>query len=283
MLSAGGEYMSRQRSIRDMSLPARRREDLLEIVHSSGQATVVELADRFDVSADTIRRDIDSLVDQGLLARTHGGAIPPSSRATSNTPLDRRMQISQETKAAIGRAAARLIADGETIIVNGGTTTLAFAAALTSHRDLTVVTNSLVLPGSLPAEAVRDLYMIGGEIWLNSMTTVGPVRFPSSTGEGSHAISADVVVLGIGGISVVNGLSTSNLPEAQMMRDMVNGGTRLIVVADSSKVDHNAFAQICTLDRIDQLVCDIDPDHPVAVAVVESGGEVVQPSQVTTL
>ncbi|HEY0239668.1 MAG TPA: DeoR/GlpR family DNA-binding transcription regulator [Friedmanniella sp.] len=261
----------------DASLPARRREDLLAIVHSSGQATVVELAERFDVSSDTIRRDIDSLVEQGLLARTHGGAVPPSSRAAANTPLDRRLQLSQEVKAAIGRTAAGLISDGETIIVNGGTTTLAFAGALTARRELTVVTNSLVLPASLPSESIRDVYLIGGEIWLNSMTTVGPVRFPGSSGGGSHAISADVAVIGVGGISLRNGLSTSNLPEAQMMRDMIGGAARLVVVADHSKVDHNAFAQVCPLERVDQLVCDLDPAHPVAVAVVESGGELVHP------
>ncbi|HEY5822346.1 MAG TPA: DeoR/GlpR family DNA-binding transcription regulator [Propionibacteriaceae bacterium] len=274
--------MTMPRLPRDGSLPARRREDLLAIVHSSGQATVVELAERFEVSADTVRRDIDFLVEQGLLARTHGGAVPPSSRATANTPLDRRMQVAQEVKTAIGETAARLVADGETIIVNGGTTTLAFAAALTSRRDLTVVTNSLVLPASLPSEAIRDVYLIGGEIWLNSMTTVGPVRFPSSTGGGSHAISADVAVIGVGGISVKNGLSTSNLPEAQMMRDMIGGAGRLIVVVDSTKLGHNAFAQICTLDRIDQLVSDIALDHPVAQAVIESGGEVVQPGDPST-
>lgn len=274
--------MGAQRSARDGSLPARRREDLLEIVHQSGQATVVELAERFDVSADTVRRDIDYLVEQGLLARTHGGAVPPSSRATANTPLDRRMQLDQEVKRAIGQTAARLITDGETIIVNGGTTTLAFAAALAGRRDLTVVTNSLVLPGSLPTEAIRDVYLLGGSIWMDSMTTVGPVRFPGSTGGGSHAISADVAVIGVGGISVETGLSTSNLPEAQMMRDMIAGAARLIVVADRSKVDHTAFAQICTLDRIDQLICNLELNHPVAVAVRDSGGEVIPPNEPTT-
>ncbi len=274
--------MNSQRTPRDGSLPARRREDLLEIVHTSGQATVVELAERFDVSADTIRRDIDYLVDQGLLARTHGGAVPPSSRATADTPLGRRMQLRPEVKTAIGHTAARLIADDETVIVNGGTTTLAFAAALTARRGLTVVTNSLVLPPSLPSDAIRDVYLIGGEVRMTSMTTVGPVRFPGSTGSGSHAISGDVAVIGVGGISVRNGLSTSNLPDAQMMRDMIGGASRLIVVADHTKIDHNAFAQICPLDRIDQLVCDIDPEHPVAAAVIKSGGELIQPSYPAT-
>lgn len=269
--------MSRQRSKAEGSLPARRRTDLLEIVHRSGQATVGELAEQFDVSADTVRRDIDHLVEQGLLARTHGGAIPPSSRATADTPLGRRMQLRPEVKTILGQAAARLVADGETVIVNGGTTTLAFATALTARRDLTVVTNSLVLPASLPPDAVRDVYLIGGEIRLSSMTTVGPVRFAGSTGDGSHAISGDAAVIGVGGISVVNGLSTSNLPDAQMMRDMISAARRLIVVADQSKIDHHAFAQICPLDRIDQLVCDLDPEHPVAVAVVDGGGEVISP------
>jgi len=256
-------------------LPARRREDLLHIVQEAGQATVAELAGRFDVSSDTIRRDIDYLADLGLLARTHGGAIPTSALASADTPLGNRMLVRADVKAAIGRAASKLIHDGETMIINGGTTTMAVASALGGRHNLTVVTNSLLLPSALPSTCLGELYLIGGGVRLSSMTTSGPVQFAASSGQGSHAFSADVAVIGVGGVSVDSGLSTSSLPDAQMMREMISTAGRLIAVADATKIDHNAFAHICPLDRVDSLISDINLNHPVALAVIEAGGQVI--------
>ncbi len=267
--------MPRGKSPRDATLPARRREDLLQIVQQAGQATVSELAERFEVSLDTIRRDIDHLAELGMLARTHGGAIPVSALATADTPLGKRMQAREEIKRLIGQAAAGLIHDNETVIMNGGTTTLAVAAALGGRSALTIVTNNLLLPATVPAEAVRDIYLLGGGVRLGSMTTTGPVRFPGSDGGSSHTVSADVAVIGVGGISADRGLSTSNLPDAQMMREMISCAGRLIVVADATKVGHNAFAHIGPLEKIDTLVCDLDADDPVAVALADAGGELV--------
>ena len=98
----------------------------------------------------------------------------------------------------------------------------------------------------LPAACLHDFYLIGGVVRLSSMTTSGPVRFPASSGEGSHAVSADVAVIGVGGISIQSGLSTSSLPDAQMMRELISTAGRLIAVADATKIDHNAFAHIFT-------------------------------------
>ena len=185
---------------------------------------------------DTIRRDLDHLAERQLIARTHGGAMHTDELATADTPFDGRAAVYHPAKQAIGIAAARLIANGETLIVNGGTTTLAVARALTGKRDLTVVTNNLRLPAEIPQEAVRDLYINRGSCRIASNVTIGPVAFADTEG-----ISADTAVIGVGGISTGGGLSTSNLHEAQMMRQMIDTGTRVIVVADSSKFGNSLF------------------------------------------
>jgi DeoR/GlpR family transcriptional regulator of sugar metabolism len=254
----------------DTALPAQRRARLVEYVRDRGHATVAELADGFAVSMDTIRRDLDHLADRQLLARTHGGAMRPGEMATADTPFDSRAAVHHRAKAAIGVAAAALVSDGETIIINGGTTTLAVARALSAKRDLTVVTNNLRMPAELSPDAVRDLYIIGGTCRIASNVTVGPVAFP-----GSEGISADLAIIGVGGISAAGGLSTTSLPEAQMIRQMVEACARVVVVADSSKFGRRAFVQICGIARMSVLVTDEPPPADLAAAMTEAEVELV--------
>lgn len=266
---------TRPSSRKDAALPARRREELLRIARRDGQATVVDLAATFDVSLDTIRRDIDHLVDLGLLARTHGGAVPVSPRASTETSFDRRMQENQGAKRRIAQQAAGLIHDGETVIFNGGTTTLAVAAALGGRDQLTVVTNNLLLPTALPDGVARGIYLVGGTVQLSTMTSLGPLRFPGSEHGGSHALNADLAVLGVCGISAERGVSVSNLLDARMTREMVEAASQVVIVADATKVDHDAFAQICSLDLVDILVSNIQPDHPAVRRLEEGGGRLI--------
>jgi DeoR/GlpR family transcriptional regulator of sugar metabolism len=248
--------------MQDTALPAQRRADLVRYVHERGHATVAELASGFRVSMDTIRRDLDYLAEQRLLTRTHGGAMSLGERATADTPFDNRISVHRAAKRAIGAAAAKLISDGETVIVNGGTTTLEVVRALGGKRDLTLVTNNLRVPGELPADVVRDLYIIGGACRLASMVTVGPVGFT-----GTQGISADVAVIGVGGVSGENGLSTTNLSEAQMIRQMIESASRVVIVADSSKFTRNSFVHICDLTEVSVLVTDRVPAADLVAAL----------------
>jgi DeoR/GlpR family transcriptional regulator of sugar metabolism len=256
--------------MQDTALPAQRRAQLVKFIHERGHATVAELAERFAVSMDTIRRDLDHLAQRQLIARTHGGAMRTDELATADTPFDSRTAVHHRAKQAIGAAAARLISSGETLIVNGGTTTLAVAQALGGKRDLTVVTNNLRLPGEIPQEAVRDLYVIGGSCRISSNVTIGPVAFADTEG-----ISADTAVIGVGGLSTGGGLSTSNLHEAQMIRQMIDASARVIIVADSSKFGRSAFVHICGLDRISVLVTDAPLAEDLASALKDAQVEVV--------
>ena len=151
-----------ERQSDDYSLPARRHSDLLRLVHRRGQVTVNDLAEHFEVSADTIRRDLDSLALRGLLTRTHGGAVPVEQLVNRDSSFAIKMQTQTAEKRRIARAAADLIRDGETLIVNGGSTTRYFAEELGHRKNLTVVTNSLSIPPALP-EHSRSLTAPGVE------------------------------------------------------------------------------------------------------------------------
>src|SRR5262249_10260588 len=134
---------SEESDAQGFALPARRRSELLRAAKKRGSITVAELAEEFSVSFDTIRRDLDYLAGRGLLTRTHGGAVAMDGFLERDAPFTQRLNARAAEKTRIGRAAAGLISDGETLIVNGGSTTRAFAAALGERRRLTIVTNNL--------------------------------------------------------------------------------------------------------------------------------------------
>jgi len=254
----------------DGALPGRRRALLTAFIDEHGQATVVELADAFSVSADTVRRDLDWLAKRGAVSRTYGGAVTVAGLAATDTSFSDRSSVHRDEKHAIASAAAERIADGETVILNGGTTTLAVAKALDVRRNLTIVTNHLRIPAAVPPAAVRDVYLLGGSCRPASHVTIGPVTFP-----GTEGISADVAVIGVGGVAARAGFTTTNLQEAQMMAEMIASAQRTIVVADSSKFGRSAFAHIVRLEAVGILITDRKPDPELLDALSAAGVGVI--------
>jgi DeoR/GlpR family transcriptional regulator of sugar metabolism len=243
------------------ALPALRQSRLVGLIQERGQVTVAELVALFDVSRDTIRRDLDYLEERGLLIRTHGGAIDNSHLVRVDTTLGLRMDAHVEAKRRIGQKAASLIRDSETLIVNGGSTTCYFAAALGERRNLAVVTNNLRVPPLLPESCVRSVHILGGLYWGVSQVTIGPIGFPSLAG-----IHADSAVIGVTGLSPA-GLSMGRLEEATETAAMIDIAKRVIVVADSSKFNVDAFAAIAPFDRVHHLVTDATPPDAMLAAL----------------
>ena len=163
--------------------PAGRKAELAAYVSEAGQVTVAEIAERFDVSTDTIRRDLDRLAEDGLLVRTHGGAMSTTAVPQINTGFDNRLGYQSEAKEKIGALAATLVDDNSVVMINAGTTTVALARELKDHRGLTVATNSLRLPPELSTDCFRGLYVFGGAVHIADQKTIGPVSFHSSTGQ----------------------------------------------------------------------------------------------------
>jgi DeoR family fructose operon transcriptional repressor len=256
---------------KDQTVPlAQRHQELLQLVEARGQISVDDLAGHFGVSDDTIRRDLQNLERRKLLLRTHGGAVSTAFLAhRGGTSLSTRADANADAKTRIGKAAAQLISDGETLIVNGGSTTFAFAANLGARRNLSIVTNNVAMLSVLPTEAVQSVYLLGGQYNLNLGLTVGSVGF------GSGSISLDTAVLGVSGLTSTNGLSTASLEGASMEAQMIAAARRTIVVVDTTKFGYNAFAQIAPLSAIDILVTNSPPPADLSQALSQANVDVI--------
>lgn len=260
-------------------LPAGRKAELAAYVTQSGEVTVAELAERFDVSSDTIRRDLDALDADGILVRTHGGAVSTTAVPRPDTGLDVRLRLQSAAKARIGTRAVTLVRDGAALMINAGTTTLALARHLADRRDLTIATNSLRLAAEMSPTAYRDLYVFGGAIRPSAQATVGPVRFPAWTDGPEIDITCDLAFIGVGAVSTQTGYSTSNLAEASMMSDMMDRADRVAVLADSSKFGRRLFATVAELDRADYFVTDAEPPADLREALDAGDVEVLVAAQ----
>jgi DeoR family glycerol-3-phosphate regulon repressor/DeoR family fructose operon transcriptional repressor len=263
---------------RQRRLPAGRKAQLAAYVAETGEVTVSALADRFGVSIDTIRRDLDQLSADGVLVRTYGGAVSQSTLSRVDRAVDVRLNMEEREKEKIAVLAAALVEDGSIVMINGGTTTLAVARNLRNHRDLTVATNNLLVPPALPPTAVRDVYVFGGAVRTLTLATVGPVSFRAAGG-GEMDISCDLALIGVGAVSAVAGYTTSNLAEATMMREMISRATRVAILADSSKFGRRLFAQVCELGGADYLVTDSTPPPDLLAALQENEVELITPDR----
>jgi DeoR family fructose operon transcriptional repressor len=261
---------------RQRHLPAGRKAQLAAYVAEAGQVTVGALAERFGVSIDTIRRDLDQLSADGVLVRTYGGAVSLSTLVPTDRAVDVRLKLQEREKEKIAALAASLVEDGSTIMINGGTTTLALARNLRNHRDLTVATNNLLVPPALPPSAVRDLYVFGGAVRSVTLATVGPVSLRVAGGS-ELDISCDLALIGVGAVSPDAGYTTSNLAEAAMMREMISRAARVAILADSSKFGRRLFAQVSELGSADYLVTETTPPPDLLDALVENEVELVTP------
>jgi DeoR family glycerol-3-phosphate regulon repressor/DeoR family fructose operon transcriptional repressor len=266
---------------RQRHLPAGRKAQLAAYVADTGQVTVGELAERFGVSIDTVRRDLDQLSADGVLVRTYGGAVSLSTVSRTDRAVDQRLTLQEQEKEKIAALAAALVEDGSTIMINGGTTTLALARSLGQHRELTVATNTLLVPGALPPSAVRDIYVFGGAVRALTLATIGPVSFRANTGADLD-ISCDLALVGVGAVSADAGYTTSNLAEAAMMQEMISRAARVAILADSSKFGRRLFAQVSELSAADYLITDAAPPPDLRDALAANGVELLTPTAGST-
>ncbi len=228
---------------------ADRLSAVLERLSGNGSVGVGDLAAEFGVSPATIRRDLQLLEEQRLLSRTHGGAV--AHGVLYELPLRYRSVRHGEEKLRIARAAAERVSDGSAVGLTGGTTTTEVARALADHRRLTVVTNSLSIASELAVRPNLKLVVTGGVARAESYELVGPLAEAALA-----ALNLDMVVVGVDGISVDAGLTTHHEVEAHTNRALIDRASRVLVVADSSKIGTVAFARICELSHVGELITD---------------------------
>jgi DeoR/GlpR family transcriptional regulator of sugar metabolism len=225
-----------------------RRQRVLDLVSQRGFVALTDLAGAIDVSESTLRRDLDYWHKQGLLRRTHGGAMYVGDAATLPA-LEERSASQLEEKRAIARATAGRIKDGETILLDGGTTTLEVARLLVD-RSLQIVTNSLPIAGLFASSRETDLVILGGYVYPKTGVALGPL-----TVRMMEDIHVHQLVMSVGGISN-KGLFNSNLLLVETERQMMRCADEVVVVADHTKIGRPALAHLCNLTDIDTLIVD---------------------------
>jgi DeoR/GlpR family transcriptional regulator of sugar metabolism len=225
-----------------------RRRRLLDLISRQGFATLDELMKTLHVSESTVRRDLEALDVAGSVKRTHGGAVY-SGEVRAMPAFDERTGTAAAEKAAIGRMTASLVEDGDTVLLDGGTTTLEVARALQGRR-IQVVTNSLPIAQLLASSQSIDLILIGGYIYPRTGVAMGPLAI-----EAMRGIRVRKAILGAGGI-VADGIYNSNLLLVETERQMMACGQEVVIVADHTKFGRLALARLCGLDEVHRVVTD---------------------------
>jgi DeoR family transcriptional regulator of aga operon len=244
-----------------------RRRKILDLVNKQSRVTVEELVRRFAVSAVTARGDLDALARAGAVDRSHGGALKRAG-ALQDVPLNVKETLHHGEKVRIGHAAAQMLKDGETVMLDSGTTTAEVARHLKflKLRSLTVITNALNIAMELANLPHVRVIMIGGILRQMSYSLVGPHAEHTLRG-----LTADRLFLGVDGLDPEVGLTTPDVLEAQLNAMMIRVAREVVVVADSSKFARRSLSVIARLDEVHKVLTD-DRVAPETVAALRARG-----------
>lgn len=253
---------------------AARLNAILDLLAADGEVTVDDLVERFGASAATTRRDLDSLAEQRLLTRTHGGAVAHS--VAYELPIRYKSHLRTQQKESIAQAAAALVSPGMVVGLSGGTTTTAIAAALAAREDLaagpgiTVVTNAVNIAAQLATRPDIKVVVTGGVIHSRSYELVGPFVEQLLRG-----VRLDIAFIGVNGMDAAAGATTQDEREAAVNRMMAERARRAVVVTDSSKIGTVAFAAVGGAELFPVLLTDDGADTASRAALRAAGFEVV--------
>ncbi|TDG06027.1 DeoR/GlpR transcriptional regulator [Paraburkholderia guartelaensis] len=235
-----------------------RTDYILQSLDASGSVSVADMSMTLGVSRETIRRDLKALAEQGRVSLVHGGA---AKRAVDEPSLATREAANAAGKAAIGAAAAQLVADGMVVLIDSGSTTLGLAAALTNHSDLTVITNSLPIGLLLCRAPGVKVIVLGGDIEPNDEAAFG---IETMTALAHYRV--DLVFLGVSGISPEGEFTDYSRLAAEQRHLMMNAGKAVYVLADHTKFEHGTPVRITPVPHIAGVVVDAPPPPRIARA-----------------
>jgi DeoR family transcriptional regulator of aga operon/DeoR family fructose operon transcriptional repressor len=230
-----------------------RQEHIVRFVEEHGRARVSELATRFGVSAVTIRKDLITLESEQRLVRTHGGAIT-LDRSRPELSFDIRERLQQDEKRRIGAAAAALVHDGESIVMDASTTALSVARHLKAKAgwsQLTVITNGLRIASELAGHPGITVLMLGGRVRWEALSVVGQLG-----DDLFRRINVQKAFLGAAGFIAESGLADATEEEAQIKRSMVAAAREVIAIVDHTKWERAAFATFCATDQLSIVLTD---------------------------
>jgi DeoR family fructose operon transcriptional repressor len=249
-----------------------RHQAIAELVASRGRMAVTELAGHFDVTTETVRRDLSQLEKLKLLRRVHGGAVSMRSVTMLEPQLPDRDQANATEKERIARAAVSLLPEGGgTLLLDAGSTTARLAAQLPTGDQWTVITHAVPIAAMLAPLPHVDLHLLPGRVRPWTQAAVG-----HATVEAIGQLRADLAFVGTNGISVRHGLSTPDPEEAATKRALVAAAERVVVLTDATKVGQERTVRFADLDDIDVLVTDESIDTADVKSFEAAGLEVVQ-------
>ncbi|MGO4121157.1 DeoR/GlpR family DNA-binding transcription regulator [Arthrobacter sp. YAF16] len=263
-----------------------RQQLIVELVAASGRASVTDLAERFSITTETVRRDLAALEIAGTVRRVHGGAVSPERISTTEESILERTVQRQPEKTRIAEAALALIPRGRSgsILIDAGSTTEALAELLAARTaaagaaapgtaadaELVVITHALPIAARLSGEPGIALHLLGGKVRGLTQAAVG-----QSTVEAAGRIRPDIAFIGTNGISAAFGLSTPDPEEAAVKAAFVHSARRIVVLADTSKLDAETLVQFASLKDLDTVITDTKPSPALAEALADAGVEVV--------
>ncbi|MGB3414624.1 MAG: DeoR/GlpR family DNA-binding transcription regulator [Microbacteriaceae bacterium] len=253
-----------------MIISARERRTMIsQQLASLGEIDFATLAEEFEVSEMTIRRDIENLEEQGLLRKVMGGAISLVGK-DNEPPFEARALLASVEKVHLAEFVVGMLEPNETVILDGGSTVLAVAKAIKGKSlGLTIVTPSLLAALELADEPDTSVLVTGGRVRPGEMTLIGPEAATSFLN-----YNCDTYIMGVAGIDESHGASEYHREEGSVKQHAVQSADRVIVVVDRSKLGQRKLVNVASLQQIDVIVTDADNDHPVLLAAKKLGVEV---------
>lgn len=248
-------------------LTSQRKRLILDVLTREGQVVAKRLSHEFDLSEDTIRRDLRELAAEGLLQRVHGGALPASPTVVA---LPARRGIATEAKAALGKAAAGLIEPGRTVIFDGGTSNVEIIRHLPSGLAFQAITHSPTIAVELEAHRQVDVVLIGGKLFRHSMVTVGALAI-----EAIAHIRADLFFLGVTGVHPEEGLTTGDMEEAAVKRALIGRSAETAVIATNEKLGAVSPFLVAGVSGIERIVVPDDAPAELVGRLQEAGLEII--------
>lgn len=252
---------------------AHRRNKIKEILLEQHSVKVADLVDEFNVSEETIRRDLNEFVKEGLIKKNYGGAILTKElqrMADAVPPVQQRQFQFSDEKDIIGKKAAELIQDEQIVILDAGSTTWYVAKHMYFSNGLTVISNGLNIVEECSKNDSASIYLLGGKLKRNSMSLFGP-----QTEIELQKYNADFVFMGTSGISLRQGFTSSDLYEAEIKRAMVSAGQQIIVLADHSKLQKPGLISFCDFEEVDVLITSDLADEAIIQEIENHDVEVV--------
>ena len=253
-------------------LQKERRSQILNLLHKQDIVKIPELAKTLGVSIITIRRDLDELVRAGQIQKVYGGAVL-APQAVPEPEAQRlfhaRLAHNHREKMMIGMAAAKLVKDGETIVLNIGTTALAVAKHLGTYDDLTVLTNSIPILNQL-ANTQLNVYSFGGKLRGNELALHGSLAFKAL-----NDFCVDKAFIGAGGVTLTNGITDHNLDSAELGSAIVKRSRQTVLVVDSSKFGKDASVIIGPLNCVETIITDAGISAEYAEGIRQAGIELI--------